>query len=530
MSVYIRGFVQLGVRNYATRRKVSNSFRKNKALENPKRHTGTPPYKKDPRPRREAEREKPKVEPHAFKIGRYPGLKLPDEDRVKGLHGLVSKIDDFRALRLLPEIRDVMIQELSESTVLKTQNFISPTKKVKSDEELHGLKIRPTPIQIAAIKSIQATRVPANDRKVFTLAAETGSGKTWAYLAPLLHKLKEEQLTPEWGGRAHKAAIRSVILLPTHELVDQVYEVVSKVAVKLELNAFRWDTESNFKVFLENFKSRIDIMVTTPAKLLSLTKYDSIGSAQALLQSVRYCVVDEADTLMDKSWIDDTRPLLNHMQYLVDLVFVSATIPSEFNKTMGRVAPNAIPVTTPSLHRLPAAIDFKIVDASVSPYKGSKIKALAQALYSIHCDGTEKGYEKRVIVFTKEKTECEIVATKLRNMFGHDVVAVSSQDPVEERRAKVKAFVEPPRKLEDTETPPLKVLVCTDLLARGMNFVGIRNVILWDVPNTSIDLIHRAGRTGRMNQSGRVFMIIDKKTQSLIKGLPKVLRYRRRLG
>ncbi|GMG51322.1 unnamed protein product [Ambrosiozyma monospora] len=281
---------------------------------------------------------------------------------------------------------------------------------------------------------------------------------------------------------------------------------------------------------MKDFRQSIDIMVTTPGKLLSLTRYDSVTNPRALLSQIKFCVVDEADTLMDKSFVTETYTTLKYMVNLHKLVFVSATFPSEFNKSISKLFPNSTSISTPSLHKLPKSIEFRVVNASVPPYKGSKMKALAQALYAIHCDGTEPGYEKRVIVFVNMKEDAPKVAEKLRMKYGHDVTFLSSDDTPEDRKARIKDFVEPPRELEEGERPTLKVLVCTDLVSRGINFTGIRNVVLLDVPKTSIDLVHRAGRTGRMNQRGRVFLIINDQDKSHVKGLPKVIRNNRRLA
>ncbi|KAI0464581.1 hypothetical protein LJB42_002199 [Komagataella kurtzmanii] len=464
-----------------------------------------------------------------YKIGSYASLKLPEEEKVSGLHRLVGQIDSFAQLKLVPPVRDALIKQIKQSTVLRSQNFISSTKKVKTEDEMNGLIIRPTPIQVETIKVVNSIRrTNKNELKVFTLAAETGSGKTWAYLAPLFHKLKIEEL--ESGTRMEKSQIRSVVLVPTHELVYQVSEVVESVCKDLDLSAYRWDVDSNFKDFIGAYRNKIDVLVTTPAKLMSLEKYDDVGSLKSFLTGLNFCVVDEADTLMDKSWINDTHAVLKTMRSLKDVLFVSATIPSEFNKVTKKFFPDSIPITTPSLHRLPKAIEFRNINASVPPYKGSKIKALAQALYAIHSDGTELGYEKRVIVFCNEKKECMKISHRLETEFGHDVSCISSEDAVDVRRSKILPFLRHPQLLEEGQKQTMKVLVCTDLLARGLNFSGIRNVILYDVPKTSVDLVHRAGRTGRMNQGGRVFMIVTNKDNSHVKGLPTVVRYKRRLA
>ncbi|ONH71287.1 ATP-dependent RNA helicase MRH4, mitochondrial [Pichia kudriavzevii] len=464
-----------------------------------------------------------------FKFGPYSPLNLPDESSRKGISNLVSKITDFNELKIYPEIRNSLLNEVKKHTVLRSQNFVRPAK-VKTENELNGLIIRPTPIQTAAIKIINNKRKPGEFFKTFTLAAETGSGKTWAYLAPLLQQLlqglKEPEVTSSPSIRA-KAGIKSVILVPTHELVDQVYETAKYVGDDLNLSVFKWDTDSNFKEFISVFRTGIDIFVTTPGKFHSLSRYDSLKSSpKVLFGSISFCVVDEADTLMDESFLPDTQSIISKMSRLETLVFASATYPARFNKTINHLYPTITTISTPQLHKLPKSIEFRVVNASVAPYKGSKMKALAQALYAIYCDGTEEGYQKRVLIFVNKKDDCEKVSNKLQE-YGHDVTFISSEDTPDARREKVAPFISTPTPSEERQ---LKVLVCTDLLSRGLNFKGVRNVILLDVPANSADLVHRAGRTGRMNQGGRVFLIINDADKGHVKGLPKVLRNNRRLG
>lgn len=457
-----------------------------------------------------------------YKFGPYPSLNLPDEKSRNGVNNLIDKITDFNELKIVPQLREALINEIKYNTVLRSQNYVSPTKKIKSTNELNGLIIRPTPVQTAAIKIINGNK--SEFFNVYTIAAETGSGKTWAYLAPLLQSL----LTAEPSNSGSNAGIKSVILLPTHELVDQVFNTVSNVAPSLNLNIIKWDTDSNYKNFIELFKKGIDIMVTTPGKLSSLSKYPSISSPRMIFSKISFTVVDEADTLMDPSFIDETYHILKNMNNLSNLIFTSATVPSKFNKTISHIYPKITSISTPNLHKLPKSIEFRLINASVAPYKGSKIKALAQALYAIHCDGTEQGFIKRVVVFVNKKEDVNGVVEKLKT-FGHNVKGITSDDDVQIRKDIVNEFSSAPEP-STNDNNRLKVLVTTDLLSRGLNFNGIRNIILLDVPSNSSDLVHRAGRTGRMNQSGRVFMIINDSDKGHVKGLPKVLRNNRRLG
>ncbi|GMF57214.1 unnamed protein product [[Candida] boidinii] len=219
------------VRNYATRRRVPK-FVRNQRLQFPSSKDKQYEF-----PKKSVSKGEPSKVPHTnpdslppYKFGSYAGLKLPDEEKRKGIQRLVSKITDFKELKINEDVRNALIKELKNNTVLRSQNYISSTKKQKTDQELNGLIIRPTPIQAAAIKIMGGKKALSDEFQVFTLAAETGSGKTWAYLAPLLNNLYENRATErleqqaEYGGDINrkKAGIQSIVLVPTHELVDQI--------------------------------------------------------------------------------------------------------------------------------------------------------------------------------------------------------------------------------------------------------------------------------------------------------------------
>lgn len=515
-----------------------------------------------------------------FAFGNFASLQRPAKNEISKSETVIEKISSFNSLRIFPTVRAAMIKEIKEGYNLKSTY-------VKSKEEL---EIKPSPVQVAAIRKInqprkvsakQSTAANGNEilkelileneskkLKVFTVAAETGSGKTWAYLASVFSKLKEDDANlfnrskKLYSEAKQFETIRAVILLPTHELVDQVYDTAfraSTLPIDLEedvgakmlqssgfksfleaegtknlgLKVVKWGSgDSHERLFQLAQKGRIDVLVTTPAKIQGLAKLTNIPRQFRLFNFVEYCVVDEADTLMDNSWFPDTSTVLRRFDKLKDLIMCSATIPKEFNKTMKSMFKDensVISIVTPLVHKIPKQIVVKVIDAQQAPYHGSKSRCLAQALYAIYNDGTEAGYVKRILVFVNEKKDVEPLVETLITKYGHrqaDIVAVTGKDSAVERGEKIDSFIRPATLLEDDpDGSKIKVLVTTDLLARGLNFLGIKNVILMDIPRSSVDLIHRVGRTGRMKQSGRVFIIIDKKSKkSWIKGLPRAIK------
>ncbi|KAL1576367.1 ATP-dependent RNA helicase MRH4, mitochondrial [Candida albicans L26] len=520
-----------------------------------------------------------KLSPNVFSSGKFSQLHNDTSTT-----NIESKITSFDQLKIFPSVREAMIKEI------KSQYNLKGPRHSNIDE----IDIKPTPVQIAAIRKINQTRklkVPNKDlegmddaeriqfelqnaneiqkTKVFTVAAETGSGKTWSYLAPLLSKLKSDDMEfwksdPEGYDNTRKKGqfVKSVILLPTNELVDQVYETLQRA------NSFELDHKGapgNFTSFLElpenktmnittmklgqgeapvrlfrqlETKGPIDVLITTPGKIVAFSKLVNINRPFRVFANVKYCVLDEADTLFDDSFEKNTTDVITHFPKLLDLILVSATIPKVFEKKLSKLFPDQrslIRVATPSLHKVPRNIKVMTIDADVAPYNGSKPRCLAQALYAISKDGTEPGYVKRIIVFVNEKSEVDGIVESMITKYKvrpEDIVGVSGSVNIRDRKDMLQPFLQPAELIENDDFgSKVKILVTTDLLARGLNFQGVKNVILLGLPRNSVDLVHRLGRTGRMNQNGRVFVIVDKKSKkSWVKGLGNAIIRGLRIG
>lgn len=356
--------------------------------------------------------------------------------------------------------------------------------------------------------------------------------------------------------------VKSIILLPTNELVEQVYEILQRV------NSFELEHKNvpdNFTSFLKlsenknlnisimklgqgeapiglfrqlETKGPIDILITTPGKIVAFSKLININRPFRVFTNVKYCVLDEADTLFDDSFEKNTTDVITHFPKLLDLILVSATIPKVFEKKLSKLFPDQrslVRVTTPLLHKVPRNIKVMTIDADVAPYNGSKPRCLAQALYAISKDGTEPGYIKRIIVFVNEKSEVDGIVESMITKYKvrpEDIVGVSGSVNIKDRKDMLQPFLQPAQLIEDDVFgSKVKILVTTDLLARGLNFQGVKNVILLGLPRNSVDLVHRLGRTGRMNQNGRVFVIVDKKSKkSWVKGLGNAIIRGLRIG
>lgn len=481
----------------------------------------------------------------------------------------VNRISDFDQLRIFPVVRHAMIEEIRDLYTLKSTYI-----KDKAD-----LVISPTPTQRAGIRKMAHPRnghlsqlpkfedpnsaeaifamAKANEKvrmKVFNFAAETGSGKTWAFLATILSKMKEDDLALFEKGKLEElraeGQVRSVVLVPTVEMVDQIHSVLTRankytmtdihtkikgkyrefLAAEPSLNvrAFKWATGTSHVELFNYLKShgRIDVLVTTPFKLASLAGLENVDRPYKAFAATKYAVFDEADTLFQNKFLRQSEVCLKNMRLLVDVILCSATVTKPYAAAIKSLFPgDVINVHTKLAHTLPRGIRVKTIHTNLPPYNGSKNKCLAQAIYAIYHDGSEPGLVKRIIVFVNKSSDVEPLANVLVTEFGHnrnDIVTMTGDNTIDERRERIRPFVEPAAPVGESK---IKVLVTTDLLARGVDFNGVKNVVMYDLPRNSSDLMHRCGRTARMGQTGTVYVLVEKKMRnSWVKGLKNAVK------
>ncbi|PYI30514.1 P-loop containing nucleoside triphosphate hydrolase protein [Aspergillus indologenus CBS 114.80] len=461
-----------------------------------------------------------------------------------------------------------------------------------SSQALPGLTdLMPTPIQRVAIPELLKDPLPplgappSSDPKYaqYLLAAETGSGKTLAYLIPLLdnfkrleaaeaaHEKKEEEakqreqarelktknrafdIAPEEPPLSNAARPRMVILVPTSELAFQVGDKLKAFAhtVKFRSAVLASNlTPRRIKNGLFNEKG-VDIIVTTPHLLASIAQKEPY-----VLSRVNYMVLDEADSLMDKSF----SPILNEIiskatPSLHKLVLCSATIPRGMDATLRKRWPDIQRLTTPSLHAIPRRVQLGVIDVQKPPYNGNRPLACADIIWSIGKAGDSGGddlgpgqarsQDKRILVFVNRREDATEVAAFLTSKgisakaFTRDVTDrkereilapfTESAPPMTAAQVLEALEAEKKRRREDRSIPfvhaggdlhaapppekrleNVQVLVSTDIASRGVDTLAVKTVVLYDVPRTTIDFIHRLGRLGRMGKRGRAVVLVGK--------------------
>ncbi|KAJ5888716.1 ATP-dependent RNA helicase mrh4 [Penicillium taxi] len=448
--------------------------------------------------------------------------------------------------------------------------------------------VTPTPIQRLAIPQLlgdglaRKNQPPktADDPQYdqFLLAAETGSGKTLAYLLPLVDavkraeirekeenkaleekKAKEQEekiknrtfdIEPEEAPMTNAGRPSAIILVPTSELVSQVAVKVKALAHSVKYRSGMISsnlTPRRIKSTLFH-PDGIDILVSTPHLLASIAKTNPY-----ILSRVSHIVLDEADSLMDRSFLPTTMEVVNKASAsLKKLIFCSATIPRSLDTQLRKLYPDVKRLTTPNLHAIPRRVQLGVVDIEKEPYRGNRSLACADVIWSIGKAGDSSDGDgfggplaqymgpkvKKILVFVNEREEAEEVAQFLYSK-GIDAVAMSrdsgsrkqeeilaeftqvdlppTSDQIllaqkEGRKEKSIPFVLPEKKPElNRRLPNTRVLVTTDITSRGIDTLAVKTVVLYHVPHTTVDFIHRLGRLGRMGKRGRGVVLVGKK-------------------
>ncbi|KAL8775342.1 MAG: hypothetical protein Q9209_000349 [Squamulea sp. 1 TL-2023] len=485
-----------------------------------------------------------------------------------------------RALSAIPyERRNFIKQKIHEVESFDDFNLLPIVKDAVASQALPGLvDISPTPVQRLAIPALlgdQKTRHTLDGRKEmeqFLIAAETGSGKTLAYLLPVLDAIKhieaidtEEEArrkaeenakrrdnsvfeleAPPLSNAPHPTTgrPRAIILVPTSELVTQVGSVAKNLSHKVKFRSALISAAYTGKVIRNRLfaPTGIDLLVCTPHLLASIAESDP-----NILSRVTHLIVDEADSLLDRSFAPSTSAIIDKATpSLRQLILCSATIPRSLDNYLRNRFPDMRRLVTPNLHAIPRRVQLGIVDVDKEPYCGNKNLACADTIWSIgkqaaehvmsHTPGneqTERMDIKRILVFVNEREKTEEVAEYL-NSKGIDSIALNRDTPEQRHQETLGAFTSSdPETVESTSPkeitgpnyspnriasrplpkrhlPNTKVLVTTDLGSRGIDTLAVRHVILYDVPHSTIDFIHRLGRTGRMGRRGRGIVLVGK--------------------
>ncbi|KAL7937660.1 P-loop containing nucleoside triphosphate hydrolase protein [Trichoderma chlorosporum] len=480
------------------------------------------------------------------KSAQEDGRRRPQDDR--------KALKMQRALASVSYNKRTSLKERMQSYESFDQFDLLPAlKSAAVDEVFAGMvDIRPTPVQRLAIPALLGQKEPGEKRVAhegqysFLLAAETGSGKTLAYLLPAIDALKaaeaqdteiqaykeraelekQRQKSLDFKGKPFEephptmARPKVVVLVPTAELAHQVGLVAKKLS-----HVVKFKTEilsSNLKpqqIQRNLYGSKgVDVVISTPHLLASIADSDP-----NILSRVSHLIIDEADSLFDRSFSAVTSSIVERSSpSMKQLICCSATIPRKLNNYLATNYPKMIRITTPNLHAIPRRVQLGVIDVSKDPYRNNKDLACADVIYTIGREASQHENlvkdeidVRRVMVFVNEREKTEQVAEYLRSK-GIDAQALHRDTPEKRHGEILETFTtsEPlrviasPNPSRHRSLTNVKALVVTDLASRGIDTLAVRHVILYDVPHTTIDFIHRLGRAGRMGRRGRGIVLV----------------------
>ena len=359
----------------------------------------------------------------------------------------------------------------------KEINISEPILKALANKKYEN----PTPIQEQAIP------VALAGRDILGIA-QTGTGKTAAFAIPIIQQLNRS------GASNRKREIKALILTPTRELAIQIDECFSDYARYTDLRHTVIFGGVNQNPQVEKLRRGVDILIATPGRLLDL-----ISQKQITLEHICHFVLDEADRMLDMGFIHDIKRLLPMLPKRRQTLFFSATMPV-------------------AIDNLSKTILYKPVKVEVAPVS-SVVDAIEQSLYLVEKPekskllidilGQERG--KSVLVFSRTKHGADKIARVL-NKQGIGCEAIHGN----------KSQVARQRALTNFKSGKTRVIIATDIAARGIDIVNLEMVINYDLPDVAETYVHRIGRTGRAGNSGRALTFCSQEEFAMVKDIQKL--------
>lgn len=343
--------------------------------------------------------------------------------------------------------------------------------------------VKPTPIQEKAIPDVMA-------RKDLLGIAQTGTGKTAAFALPILHRLAENRTPPV------PRTTRALILSPTRELATQIGDSFKAYGAHLGFRVAVIFGGVKYGAQERALQQGLDILVAAPGRLL-----DHIQQKTLDLSSTEIFVLDEADQMLDLGFIKPIRQIVSRMPARRQNLFFSATMPTEIGKLAGELLKDPVKVQV-----TPQSTTVQRISQSVVYIEQGKKRALLTEMFS------DPEY-KRCLVFTKTKHGADKVAAYLE-AGGVEAGAIHGNKSQPQRERTLEAF----------KKGKLRVLVATDIAARGIDVDGVSHVVNFELPHVPESYVHRIGRTARAGKDGTAVSFVAGDEMKLLRDIEKVTR------
>ena len=339
----------------------------------------------------------------------------------------------------------------------------------------------PSPIQAKAIP-------PVLDGKDVLASAQTGTGKTAGFTLPLLHNLTKQQ------SQRHRP-IRALILTPTRELAAQVYTNVKEYSEFLDIRSAVIFGGVNQKPQVATIKNGIDVLVATPGRLIDLENQGLLS-----LKRVEIFVLDEADRMLDMGFLRDIERVMKLIPDKRQNLMFSATFSKNIKKLAYSILNNPVMVEATPENTAVEVIEQKVYRVAKTKKTGLIIKLISE------------GDWQQVLVFTRTKHGANRLTKKMVSA-GITAAAIHGN---KSQGARTKA-------LAGFKNGKIRVLVATDIAARGLDIPLLPHVVNFELPNISEDYVHRIGRTGRAGASGEALSLVSADETSYLKNIEKLI-------
>jgi ATP-dependent RNA helicase RhlE len=350
---------------------------------------------------------------------------------------------------------------------------------------LKGIKelgfARPTPIQADAIP-------PGLDGRDVLACAQTGSGKTAAFLLPILNKLIEKP----------RGTTRALVLAPTRELAAQILADLNDLAVHTPITGASIFGGVGMGPQEHAFRSGVDVLIATPGRLL-----DHLRAPYAKLTNLEFLVLDEADRMLDMGFLPEIRKILRYVPSKRQTLFFSATMPPPIAALTSEMLRNPV-----SIQRERQAAPASGITQAIYPVSQGLKPALLVTLL-------QRGDVQQALVFTRTKHRANRLAD-------HLVKAGIRAERIHGNRSQAQRTAA----LEGFKSGRFPVLVATDIAARGIDVDALGHVVNFDVPLVPEDYIHRVGRTGRAEATGDAFTFVSPEEEGNLRDIERAISRR----
>jgi ATP-dependent RNA helicase RhlE len=348
--------------------------------------------------------------------------------------------------------------------------------KIAAGVNALGYKI-PTPIQAQAIPPVLA----GND--VMGIA-QTGTGKTAAFVLPIL-----ERLLPGPRGK-----VRALIVAPTRELAEQIHVSIGELGHNTHLKSCTIYGGVGVNPQIQKLRAGVDIVVACPGRLL-----DHLNEKTINLASLEVLVLDEADRMFDMGFLPDVRRIIKQLPVKRQTLMFSATMPDSIRKLTDEVLHD--PVTVKVGHTGPA----NTVSHALYPVEQHLKTGLLMELL-------KRTDTESILIFTRTKHRAKRIGQQLEKA-GYKAASLQGNLSQNKRQDALDGF----------RNGSYQILVATDIAARGIDVLSISHVINYDMPDTTDAYTHRIGRTGRVAKTGDAFTFISREDEPLVKSIERVL-------